>query len=176
MSMSHKRRGSSAAREEFKRKSSAAIQNLTHEQIQEFREVFHLFDKDGDDTINVNELGTAMRSLGQNPTEEEVAGMIREVDVDGSGSIDFQEFLALMARSSTDTIIEEQLREAFKAFDQDDDGFISHKELKDGMYKLIGQKLSDEEVDEIIFESKFDEDQDGKISFEEFVEFMCESK
>ena len=39
-----------------------------------------------------------MRALGQNPTEEEVKEMIDEVDADGSGSIDFPEFLSLMAR------------------------------------------------------------------------------
>eukprot|EP01003_Olkasia_polycarbonata_P006737 NODE_7341_length_240_cov_12.193717_g7258_i0.p3 GENE.NODE_7341_length_240_cov_12.193717_g7258_i0~~NODE_7341_length_240_cov_12.193717_g7258_i0.p3 ORF type:complete len:54 (+),score=22.07 NODE_7341_length_240_cov_12.193717_g7258_i0:32-163(+) len=42
------------------------------------------------------------------------------------------------------------------------------------MGKFAGTNLTDEEVEEIIFESKFDEDDDGKISFEEFVEFMCE--
>ena len=49
----------------------------------EFREAFSLFDKDGDGTITTKELGTVMRSLGQNPTEEELQEMINEVDVDG---------------------------------------------------------------------------------------------
>ncbi len=39
-----------------------------------------------------------MRSLGQNPTEVELKDMIREVDVDRNGTIDFSEFLNLMAR------------------------------------------------------------------------------
>ncbi len=42
---------------------------LTDEQIAEFKEAFSLFDKDGDGTITTKELGTVMRSLGQNPTE-----------------------------------------------------------------------------------------------------------
>ena len=42
--------------------------NLTEEQIAEFKEAFSLFDKDGDGTITTKELGTVMRSLGQNPT------------------------------------------------------------------------------------------------------------
>ena len=49
----------------------------------EFREAFGLFDKNGDGTISSNELGTIMRSLGQNPTENELQDMINEVDVDG---------------------------------------------------------------------------------------------
>ena len=49
----------------------------------EFREAFGLFDKNGDGTISSTELGTIMRSLGQNPTESELQDMINEVDVDG---------------------------------------------------------------------------------------------
>ena len=49
-------------------------------------------------TITTKELGTVMRSLGQNPTEAELQDMINEVDADGNGTIDFPEFLSLMAR------------------------------------------------------------------------------
>jgi calmodulin len=53
---------------------------LTEEQIAEFKEAFSLFDKDGDGTITTKELGTVMRSLGQNPTEAELQDMINEVN------------------------------------------------------------------------------------------------
>lgn len=53
----------------------------------EFKEAFSLFDKDGDGTITTKELGTVMRSLGQNPTEAELQDMINEVDADGEASI-----------------------------------------------------------------------------------------
>ena len=71
---------------------------LTDEQIAEFKEAFALFDKDGDGTITTKELGTVMRSLGQNPTEAELQDMVNEVDADGNGTIDFPEFLTMMAR------------------------------------------------------------------------------
>ena len=58
------------------------IKLLSHVRA-EFREAFSLFDKNGDGTISSAELGTIMRSLGQNPTESELQDMINEVDVDG---------------------------------------------------------------------------------------------
>jgi len=195
---------------------------LTEEQIAEFKEAFSLFDKDGDGTITTKELGTVMRSLGQNPTEAELADMINEVDADGSGTIDFPEvttpypallrssasvcattrlsdrvlspskhthvlifvmvhgyreltslfavqFLNLMARKMKDTDSEEEIKEAFKVFDKDGNGFISAAELRHVMTNL-GEKLTDEEVDEMIREA--DVDGDGQINYEEFVKIM----
>jgi len=51
--------------------------------VKEFREAFSLFDKNGDGTICSADLATVMRSLGQNPTENELQDMINEIDVDG---------------------------------------------------------------------------------------------
>merc|ERR1712153_209413 len=64
-------------------KFNTMADQLTEEQIAEFKEAFSLFDKDGDGTITTKELGTVMRSLGQNPTEAELQDMINEVDADG---------------------------------------------------------------------------------------------
>ncbi|KAH7529298.1 hypothetical protein FEM48_Zijuj05G0169700 [Ziziphus jujuba var. spinosa] len=228
-------------------------EQLTEEQIAEFKEAFSLFDKDGDGIIYIyilyvfyfdfplplialfclnyfccittKELGTVMRSLGQNPTEAELQDMINEVDADQNGTIDFSEFLNLMARKmkaslisacmfqdlsvkliagqnsykvqviwfigseavglfgvemlawgcecfsgkGKDTDSEEELREAFKVFDKDQNGFISAAELRHVMTNL-GEKLTDEEVEEMIREA--DVDGDGQVNYEEFVRMM----
>ena len=66
---------------------------MTEEQIAEFKEAFSLFDKDGDGTITTKELGTVMRSLGQNPTEAELQDMINEVDADGKNRLPWGLFI-----------------------------------------------------------------------------------
>merc|ERR1712164_208290 len=148
---------------------SATATQLNEEQIAEFKEAFSLFDKDGDGKITTKELGTVMRSLGQNPTEAELQDMINEVDADGNGTIEFPEFLSLMARKMQDTDTEEEIREAFKVFDKDGNGFISAAELRHVMTNL-GEKLSEDEVEEMIREA--DADGDGQINYDEFVEIM----
>ena len=149
---------------------------------------------DGDGTITTKELGTVMRSLGQNPTEAELQDMINEVDADGNGTIDFPEFLTMMARKMRDTDSEEEIKEAFKVFDKDGNGYISAAELRHvmtnlgrfcfllfcgtlltGITRSIGEKLTDNEVDEMIREA--DVDGDGQINYEEFVKVipLCSS-
>jgi calmodulin len=80
----------------------------------------------------------------------------------GNGTIDFQEFLTMMAHSQTDDA-DGDLREAFSVFDKDNSGKISAAELRHVMTNL-GEKLTDEEVDEMIREA--DIDGDGQVNFE----------
>ena len=81
----------------------------------------------------------------------------------GNGTIDFPEFLTMMARKMKDTDSEEEIREAFRVFDKDGNGFISAAELRHVMTNL-GEKLTDEEVDEMIREA--DTDGDGQVNYD----------
>lgn len=147
----------------------SATQDLSEETIREFKEAFALFDKDGDGTITSSELGAVMRSLGQQPTEAALKQMISEVDADGSGTIDFAEFLTLMSRKMKSADSQAEILEAFKVFDKDGSGKISADELRQVMNNL-GEKLSDEEVSEMIREA--DTNGDGEIDVKEFVKMM----
>ncbi|KAF8332756.1 uncharacterized protein EI90DRAFT_3054282 [Cantharellus anzutake] len=89
---------------------------LSKEQKSEFREAFSLFDKDDDGAITTGELGSVMRSLGLNPTEAELLAMIREAGVDSNKTIDFLEFLGMMARKMKDIDSESEARKVFEVF------------------------------------------------------------
>ena len=143
--------------------------SLKEEQIEEFKKAFNLFDKDGDGSISIKELGEVLHSLGQKSTKSELKNMLKEVDADGNGEIDFPEFLIMMSKHIEDTNGEETLRDAFRLFDKDGNGYISAAELRNVMTNL-GEKLTDDEIDEMVKEA--DTDGDGEINFEEFSTMM----
>ncbi|KAF0914666.1 hypothetical protein E2562_031127 [Oryza meyeriana var. granulata] len=105
------------------------MEGLTSEQMVAFQEAFLLFDKNGDGCITLEELAAVTRSLGLEPTDQELNDMMREVDTDGNGIIDFQEFLSLIARKMKDGDGDEELKEAFEVLDKDQNGFISPTEV-----------------------------------------------
>lgn len=75
----------------------------------------------------------------------------------------------MMANKVKDEDSEEEIRETFRVFDKDGNGFVSPAELRHVLGN-IGEKLSDEEIDEMILEA--DVDGDGAINYEEFVAMM----
>ncbi|GFH46458.1 calmodulin [Chaetoceros tenuissimus] len=148
-------------------------EQLTHDQIEEFKRAFCLFDKNGDGTITTSELGNVLREHGENPTEAQLQDMINEVDADGNGTICFPEFLTMMARKMKDTDTEAEIIESFRVFDKDGNGFISKAELSHVMTNL-GERLTVKEVDNMIREA--DIDGDGQVNYEEFVKMMMSKR
>ncbi|KAI5710262.1 hypothetical protein M8J76_017006 [Diaphorina citri] len=146
---------------------------LNEDQVSEFKEAFMLFDKDEDGKVTVAELGVVMRSLGQRPTETELRDMVNEVDQDGNGTIEFNEFLQMMSKKMKGADGEDELKEAFKVFDKNNDGLISSLELRHVMTHL-GEKLSEEEVDDMIKEA--DLNGDGVVDYKEFVTILTSKK
>ncbi|XP_045798396.1 calmodulin-like isoform X4 [Trifolium pratense] len=110
-----------------------------------------------------------MRSLGENPTLEELQIMVNQVDTDGNGTIEFGEFLNFMARKMKETEAEDELKEAFWVFDKDKDGYISPNELR-SVLRIIGEKVTEEELEQMI--KTADLDGNGLIDYQEFVRMM----
>merc|ERR1711976_443445 len=88
----------SCTRCEYDRKLKDFANSLSEEKVRTFKEMFQMFDKDGDGTISTKELGAVLRSLGLNPGQDEIDEMIEETDRDNSGAIDFREFCSLMVK------------------------------------------------------------------------------
>ncbi|XP_027462647.1 calmodulin-A-like [Zalophus californianus] len=154
---------------ELSPRDASQADQRTEEQTAAVKDAFSPFDKDGDGTITTKELGTVMRSLGQNPTEAELQDMINEVDAEGNGTVNFPELLTMMARKIKDTDSEEEIRDALCVFDKDGNGCIRAAGLRHVMTDL-GEKLTDEEVDEMTREA--DIDGDSQVNYEEFVQMM----
>ncbi len=145
------------------------VEQLSEDQIAEFKEAFSLFDKENKGTIGVEELGTVMRSLGHNLTEAEISDMINEVDADGNGTIDFIEFLCFLARKLKDGETEDELKEAFAKFDRNHDGFLNAADIKAAMQEL-GERITDADIEDMLNEA--DKDGDRQLSYDEFRDIM----
>ena len=104
--------------------------SITDEEKKLFRENFDAFDINGDGRLSVKELATALRSLGFHMTEKDAEAIHNEADRDGSGYIDFDEFLRLITTHMKEPYTKEELIEAFNIFDEEKSGFISAQELK----------------------------------------------
>ncbi|KAK6081100.1 calmodulin [Seiridium cupressi] len=146
---------------------------MTAEQIEQYKAVFDLFDKDNTGDISAAELGEVMRSLGLHPSEAELRDIIDEGDADHNGSIDFKEFLKMMSQKVEPSDAEKELREAFKVFDRDNSGTISAAELRRAM-SVLGDDLTDEQINEMI--QSADRDGNGTIDYEEFAYLMTQGK
>merc|ERR1712007_419176 len=129
--------------------ASAGPKKLTDEQVSQIAQAFQLFDTDGSGTIETQELKIAMRALGFEPKQEEFDKMVRDVDGDGSGSVDYPEFLDMMAHEILNRDPVEEINKAFKLFDDDNTGRVTFKNLK-RVAKELGERLTDEELQEMI--------------------------
>ncbi|CRH03075.1 centrin-1, putative [Plasmodium relictum] len=142
---------------------------LNEEQKLEIKEAFDLFDTNGTGRIDAKELKVAMRALGFEPKKEDIRKIIADVDKDGSGTIDFNDFLDIMTIKMSERDPKEEILKAFRLFDDDETGKISFKNLK-RVAKELGENITDEEIQEMIDEA--DRDGDGEINEEEFMRIM----
>ncbi|CAN7986362.1 unnamed protein product [Ixodes hexagonus] len=148
--------------------------DLTPEEIADIKGAFLLFDRNGDGTISANELEMVLRAMGERPSPTHLARIVRQLDVDKNGSIDFQEFLFFMAsRVSHRGLSRNAVLKAFQVFDRDNNGYITKEELVH-IFTHVGHNMSHEDAEKIIRE--VDADKDGKIHYTELVNQVLSSK
>jgi len=94
------------------------------------------------------------------------------VDADGSGQLEFDEFLTLCARFLVEEdaeAMQQELREAFRLYDKEGNGYIKTSALRD-ILRALDDNLTEPELDEMITE--IDTDGSGTVDFDEFMEMM----
>lgn len=143
---------------------------LSLEQISELREAFSVFDKDGDGSITVHDVTEVFSAMGQPITVADAARMVAEADADANGTVDFPEFLTMVAsRMHGHEDTEKELLETFRHYDISHTGYITASNLTHVMAKM-GCRLTPEEAEEMIREA--DVDMDGRLSFDDFRRIM----
>ena len=110
-----------------------------------------------------------MRALGFDVKKAEVSDLMRQYDKEGSGKIEYQDFLEIMTQKIGERDPTEEVKKAFRLFDEDGTGYVTLKNLR-RIARELGEQLSDEELKAMIDE--FDKDNDGQISQEEFLNIM----
>jgi len=150
----------------------AALEQLSPEQIEQFRKYFNMFDKEKKGYIHTSQVGQILRTMGQAFEERDLKQLIKEFDSDGSGQIEFEEFCALAARfvlEEDTSALEEELRDAFRLYDKQGNGYINVSDLRD-ILRALDEKITEDELDEMIAE--IDTDGSGTVDFDEFMEMM----
>ena len=169
--------------------------NLTDQQIEDLREAFNLFDRTQDGTIDSKDLLAAMKALGQNPSEEETRILISQNDTDGTGTIDFPEFLSLIAKRQKESlesevfflnlkqsfekskapffVFKDALKDAFNCFDKDGSGLLD-RDAFNASLRAMGEGLSEEQLEKMMAAMPYDDE--GKLGYEEFVQFILNKK
>ncbi|XP_047926705.1 uncharacterized protein [Anser cygnoides] len=162
---------------------------LSDQQRLQLREAFDLFDADGSGQMDVRGLKITMRALGCELRKEEMKRIISQVDEEGSGKINFESFLQVMAQKmvcepswskrlkfllpnftmQAEPYSEKEILKGFKLFDYDGTGKISFEKLK-LVATEVGEDITDEELQEMIDEA--DADGDGEVDQQEFLRIL----
>lgn len=153
--------------------TSRAYELLTPQEIRDLKLVFDVFDTDKSGSIDARELRKAMTALGFTISRESIEEMIADLDVDKSGSIEFDEFLEfVIARQGDGRDVHNEIIQGFKMFDTDRTGKISLSNLKQ-VTRLCGARLNEQELKEMIQEA--DKDGDNEVNQDEFVNIMLKT-
>ncbi|XP_047321759.1 calcium-dependent protein kinase 26 [Impatiens glandulifera] len=141
-------------------------ERLSEEEIAGLREMFISMDTDNSGAITFDELKAGLRRYGSTLKDTEIRDLMDAADVDNSGTIDYGEFIAATIHLNK-LEREEHLMAAFGYFDKDGSGYITVDELQ---HACIEHNMTDVFLEDIIKE--VDQDNDGKIDYQEFVAMM----
>ncbi|KAH3848234.1 uncharacterized protein LOC127873883 [Dreissena polymorpha] len=155
---------------------------LSDSKVKEYKRVFDVH-KSEVGNVEYRYLEKMLNELHLHADEEEMESIYEHLDIYCNGSVSFPHFLSLMANKFDQPALDnrarkkqeiaddllEEMKEAFKVFDSDGNGFISQAELKHTLINM-GEVITDDEIEEMMMEA--DTDGDGQVSFSEFCRLM----
>ncbi|XP_039253772.1 neo-calmodulin-like isoform X1 [Styela clava] len=145
---------------------------LPEDLLETYEEAFYLLDTDNTGVIGKKEVGIVMRAIGQEPTDEEIENLVKEVDRTETGRLSFNDFLALLAHICQEEEPEEEWERVFQQFDHNKDGFIDEHDLRKTMLQLR-LKFTDTDVDEMLNEfAPLRDSGPRRIDFEDFLSIL----
>ncbi|KAJ8510328.1 hypothetical protein OPV22_000762 [Ensete ventricosum] len=153
----------------FKKKALRVVaEYLSVEEVADIKDMFEKMDINKNGKITFEELKFGLHKLGHQTPDADVQILMEAADVDGTGTLDYGEFVAVsihLRKIGND----EHLHKAFSYFDRNKSGYIEIEELRDSLVDDLG--TNHEEVINAIIRD-VDTDKDGRISYEEFAAMM----
>jgi calmodulin len=152
-------------------------QQFDQEQLSDLKEAFTTADSNNDGFLTVDELGQALRIMGQNPNAQDLSAMTgipvsTNPNDPPQGAIPFDRFLQFAAMNSKPAESEEDVIRAFRVFDKDGSGYIMNSDFRRAM-TAYGEKMDDDEIDELLREA--DNEGNGYIQYVPFVKSVFKS-
>ncbi|CAN7004717.1 unnamed protein product [Brassica rapa subsp. trilocularis] len=156
-----------SAMNKFKKMALRVIaESLSEEEIAGLKEMFNMIDADKSGQITFEELKAGLKRVGANLKESEILDLMQAADVDNSGTIDYKEFIAATLHLNK-IEREDHLFAAFTYFDKDGSGYITPDELQQACEEF---GVEDVRIEEMMRD--VDQDNDGRIDYNEFVAMM----
>ena len=145
---------------------------FSKEEMGKFKKKFNSLDKDKSGTIEPEEF-FSIPSLAKNPLVKRVISVF---DENKDGKISFEEFINGLSTLSTGTNEEEKIKFAFRVYDFDNDGMISNGDLFLTLKMMVGDNLSEIQLQQLVDRTivQADQDGDGMISYPEFAKMVSQ--
>jgi myosin regulatory light chain 12 len=151
-----------------KKKTGNVMAMFNQQQIQEFKEAFTMMDQDRDGIINEEDLSAIYQQVGRDPDPAMLKTMIAE----SPGQLNFTHFLTLFGEKTAGTDPEPKVRDAFKMFDEKNEGFLSEEYIKD-LLMNVGDPFSKDEIKQVWKEAPIE---GGKMDYLKFVAIIKRGK
>lgn len=156
----------------YSHSATAAAMDDDDQKMQIMRKAFQMFDTTKCGFIETLKISTILNTMGQLFDDGELQNLIEETDPEGTGKVNFDGFCRIAAHfleEEDSEAMQEELKEAFRLYDREGNGYITTKTLRE-ILQALDDKLGPEDLDGIIAE--IDTDGSGTVDFDEFMEMM----